>query len=179
MPIFARDVLGADASGFGLLMAGGGLGAVLGSLALATGFLPRFAGQGKVLSAPFWPGRSALASWPFQDPIFFRCAAVGGRNGTGNQPLRLSRRCCSIRSAEEMRGRVSGARAFAISTLAVGTFLTGYEVTLWGAPVTLLVNSSVFILITALLFGWLDKWSGTNRPAFNAVGGVPIFSAAL
>ncbi len=39
-----------------------------------------------------------------------------------------------IRSTDEMRGRVSGARAFAISTLSLGTFLTGYEATLWGSP---------------------------------------------
>ena len=56
-----------------------------------------------------------------------------------------------IRSTEEMRGRVSGARAFAISTLTLGNFLTGYEVSLWDAPTALIINTSAFILITTLM----------------------------
>jgi MFS family permease len=56
-----------------------------------------------------------------------------------------------LRSTDEMRGRVSGARSFAISALSLGTFLTGYEATLWGAPLALIINSSVFIVITMLM----------------------------
>ena len=59
-----------------------------------------------------------------------------------------------IRSSDEMRGRVSGARAFAISTLSLGTFLTGYEAALWGAPLAFVVNSAVFIVITMLMLAW-------------------------
>ena len=64
-----------------------------------------------------------------------------------------------IRSTDEMRGRVSGARAFAISTLSVGTFLTGYEATLWGSPLALIINSSVFIVITTLMLAWVPELS--------------------
>ena len=157
MPIFARNVLGTDASGYGLLMAGGGLGAVLGSLALATGFLPRFAGQGKVLVC-------AIMAWPiifgiqaFSKSYFLSMALFVMAGMAQGIAIALIQALLLIRSTEEMRGRVSGARAFAISTLALGTILTGYEVTLWGAPATLIINSSVFILITALLLVWAPE----------------------
>lgn len=62
-----------------------------------------------------------------------------------------------MRSAEEMRGRVSGARAFAISTLSFGSLLTGYEVSLWGAPAAFIINSSVFMLIAILIVSWSSE----------------------
>lgn len=62
-----------------------------------------------------------------------------------------------IRSVEEMRGRVAGARAFSISTLSLGNFLTGYEASLWDAPTALIINTSVFILITTLTVVWAPE----------------------
>ena len=62
-----------------------------------------------------------------------------------------------IGSSEEMRGRVSGARAFSISTLSFGNFLTGYEATLWGAPTALIVNTGAFMLLTGLTVVWAPE----------------------
>jgi ABC-type spermidine/putrescine transport system permease subunit I len=62
-----------------------------------------------------------------------------------------------MRSSEEMRGRVSGARAFAISTLSLGAVLTGYEVSLWGVPAAFIINSAVFLLFAVMIVFWASE----------------------
>jgi MFS family permease len=155
MPILARDVLGTDAGGFGLLIAGGGLGAVLGSL--ATGSLPRFVSQGKALVCTImaWPIMFGILA--FSKSYFLSMALLVTAGMAQGIAMAIIQALLFIRSAEEMRGRVSGARAFAISTLALGTVLTGYEATLWGSSATLIVNSSIFILIAGLLLVWAPE----------------------
>jgi MFS family permease len=152
MPIFARNVLGTGASGFGQLMAGTGLGTILGSLVV--GSLTQLANRGKFLVGAImaWPvalmGLSFSRSFSLSMALLIMAGIAQGISMALVQALLL------IRSTDEMRGRVSGARAFAISTLSLGTFLTGYEATLWGAPMALIINSSVFIVITTLMVVW-------------------------
>ena len=62
-----------------------------------------------------------------------------------------------MRSSEEMRGRVSGARAFAISTLSLWAVLTGYEVSLWGVPAAFIINSAVFLLFAVMIVFWASE----------------------
>jgi MFS family permease len=148
MPIFARDILGTGSSGFGQLMAVNGLGTILGSL--VAGSLPPSANRGKFLvgSLLFWPITLMTLSFSksFQ-PAMALLLLAGVAQGIS---MALVYALLLIRSTEEMRGRVSGARTFAISTLALGNFLTGYLASLWNAPTALIINSSVFILITIL-----------------------------
>jgi MFS family permease len=155
MPMFARDVLGTGSSGFGQLIAGAGLGAILGSLVV--GLLPQFANRGKVLvgATMAWP--VILMALSFSRTFSFSMAFLIMAGIAQGISMALVQALLLIRSADEMRGRVSGARAFAISTLSVGTFLTGYEATLWGSPLALVINSSVFILITTLLLAWVPE----------------------
>jgi len=56
MPIFARNILGTNAGGFGQLVAGAGLGAIIG--ALVVGFLPQSANRGRILVG-------TILAWPF------------------------------------------------------------------------------------------------------------------
>jgi sugar phosphate permease len=57
-------------------------------------------------------------------------------------------------STEEMRGRVSGARALAIGTLPLGNLLTGAGAGIWGAPAMLLVNSAAAVIIAIIIIVW-------------------------
>jgi MFS family permease len=155
MPIFARNILGTGASGFGQLMAGAGLGVVLGSL--IAGSLPPSVNPGKFLV-------KALMAWPviflilsFSRSFQLSMALLLFAGIAQGISMALIQDLLLKRSTDEMRGRVSGARAFAISTLSLGTFLTGYEASLWDVPMAFIVNSSVFILITALLVVWAPE----------------------
>jgi sugar phosphate permease len=57
-------------------------------------------------------------------------------------------------SAEEMRGRVAGARALAVGTSPLGNLLTGAGAGIWGVPVMLLVNSALAMIISIAIFIW-------------------------
>ena len=56
-----------------------------------------------------------------------------------------------------MRGRVSGVRAFAISTLPLGNLLTGALAGLWGAPTVLLIDASASIAIMIAIAIWATE----------------------
>ena len=62
-----------------------------------------------------------------------------------------------IWSSAEMRGRVSGVRAFAISTLPFGNLITGSVASLWGAPLALFIVNAIAILITVLIAIWATQ----------------------
>ena len=65
-------------------------------------------------------------------------------------------------SSEEMRGRVSGGRAFAISTLPLGNLLTGYATSFLGAPTVLIINCSLSIAITIFIAIWASELRNTK-----------------
>jgi MFS family permease len=155
MPVFARDILVVSASGFGQLMAGAGLGAVLG--ALAAGSLPQSAHRGRFLIGAViaWP--LSLIALSYSRSFFISMVLLVSAGMAQGISMALVQALLLIRSTEEMRGRVSGARAFAITTLSFGTLLTGYEVSLWGVPAAFIINSSVFIFIAILIVFWASE----------------------
>ncbi len=155
MPIFARNILSTGAGGFGLLMAGIGLGTILGSLSV--GSLQQFARRGQFLvgSIMAWP--VVLLALAFSRSFSFSMALLIMAGIAQGISMALVQALLLLRSSDEMRGRVSGARAFAISALSLGTFLAGYEASLWGVPLALVINSLVFIVITALMVAWTPE----------------------
>jgi hypothetical protein len=60
-------------------------------------------------------------------------------------------------SSAEMRGRASGIRAFAISTLPFGNLINGTGASLWGAPLTLVIVSGTAVLITVFIAIWATQ----------------------
>ena len=155
MPIFARNILGTGASGFGQLMAGAGLGAILGSLTV--GFLPQSTNPGKFLVSALMAWPAILMTLSFSKSFQLSMALLIMAGIAQGISMALIQALLLIRSVEEMRGRVAGARAFSISTLSLGNFLTGYEASLWDAPTALIINTSVFILITTLMVVWVPE----------------------
>lgn len=155
MPIFARDILHTGASGYGQLMAAIGLGFAVGPLITAS--LPSSVNKGKLLIAVtfVWPVVLMIFAvsrlFPLSMVLLVFTGIVQGMAITLIQSLLL------MWSSEEMRGRVSGARAFAIGTLPLGNLLTGAGASLWGAPTMLLINVSAAILITILVTIWASE----------------------
>ena len=155
LPIFARDVLHTGATGFGQLMAAVGMGYAAGSI--LAGALPLSVNKGKLLII-------AVISWPailliFSASHLFLLSVIllvfsGIAQGMS---LALIQALLLINCSEEMRGRVSGARAFAVGALPLGTLLTGYGAGLFGAPTVLIINSSASIVITILIAIWASE----------------------
>jgi MFS family permease len=161
LPIYARNILGTGADGFGLLMAGAGTGAVLGSI--ATGALFGSAGQGRILvgSVAAWSliliVLSLSSSFALSMALLVLAGAMQGIS------MSLVHAQLMIRSRPEMRGRVSGARALAITTLSAGTLVTGFVTNFWGVSTAFMVNSLVFLLITILIVLWAPDLVKRNR----------------
>ncbi len=155
MPIFARDILGVSAGGFGQLMAGAGLGAVLGSLVV--GSLQQSANRGRFLVGAIMAWPLILVALSYSRSFFISMALLVSAGIAQGISMALVQALLLMRSTQEMRGRVSGTRAFAISTLSFGTVLTGYEVSLWGAPAAFIINSAVFMLIATLIVFWASE----------------------
>lgn len=152
MPIFARDILHTGASGYGQLMAAIGLGYTVGSLITAS--LPSFVNKGKLLIAVTiaWP--SALMIFAVSRLFSLSIILLVFTGIVQGMSMALIQSLLLMWSSEEMRGRVSGARAFAIGTLPLGNLLTGAGASLWGAPTILLINASAAILSTIALTIW-------------------------
>ncbi|MBI4266927.1 MAG: MFS transporter [Chloroflexi bacterium] len=162
MPIFARDVLNTGASGFGMLMAAIGAGALTGSF--VTGVLPPSMNRSKLLivSLVFWP--VILVTFALSESFYLSMILLIVSGLVQGVAMVLIQALLLIRSTEAMRGRVAGARALAISTLSLGALLTGYEARLWGAPAALIINASVYVLFTAFVLGWASGLFG-RRPS--------------
>lgn len=155
MPIFARSILGTGADGFGLLMAGCGMGAILGSL--ISGTLPRSTNPGKILFGAViaWP--SILVVLSFVKTFEFSLALLFAAGTAQGISMSLVQALLMLRSKPEMRGRVQGARALAISALSVGNFMAGYEASRWGVSMVFTVNSIIFVSIAILIAAWAPE----------------------
>ncbi len=155
IPLFARDIFNIGAGGFGELLAAVGIGVTLGSLAI--GMLPGNLNKGRllILISIIWPALLMILAAIRLLPLYLLLLIVAGT--AQGISMTLIQSLLLIWSSAEMRGRVSGVRAFAISTLPFGNLITGAGASLWGAPLTLFIISAIAILITALIAIWASQ----------------------
>ena len=152
IPIFARDVLHTGAIGYGQLMAAIGLGNTIGPLLVA--ILPTSIHRGRLLAAVTiaWPAILVLFAFSRLFPLSLGILILAGLSqGTC---MALIQSLLMVLSSEEMRGRVSGARAFAVGALPLGSLLTGAGTSSLGAPTMLLVNSAIAIVVAVVIIAW-------------------------
>ncbi len=152
IPVFARDVLHTGVIGYSQLMAAIGLGNTVGPFLVA--IMPYSIRRGRLLVAVTiaWPTMLVLFAFSRLFSLSLIILVVAGLNQ--GMCMVLIQSLLLMWSTEEMRGRVSGARAFAVGTLPLGNLLTGAGASFWGAPTMLLVNSAVVIVIAIIIFSW-------------------------
>ncbi|MBA7716067.1 Enterobactin exporter EntS [subsurface metagenome] len=155
MPVFARDVLYVGSDGLGWLLAANGLGRLIGALAIST--LGRFRHKG-------WLLIGAMIAWPAFLGIFASLrlfyvnlallVSVGIACGIAMVLIQL---LLLAWASEEIRGRVSGMRIFAIAMLPLGNILSGAGATLWGASIMIVLNALACILTTMFIAFWAPQ----------------------
>ncbi len=152
IPVFARDVLHTEVIGYSQLMAAIGLGNTVGPLLVA--IMPDSIRRGRLLVAVtvVWPTMLVLFAFSRVFSVSLAILVVAGLNQ--GMCMALIQSLLLMRSTEDMRGRVSGARAFAVGTMPLGNLLTGAGAGFWGAPTMLLVNSAAAIVISIIIFAW-------------------------
>jgi predicted MFS family arabinose efflux permease len=146
MPSFARDVLGQDERGLGLLLSAAGVGALIGNLMLGMRGRIGAGGLGVVLAMLGWMGAIALfalSDWFVLSlalmVVFGMCQAVA---------LALVAALLLTTTPEALRGRVMGVRVFAIATLPLGATAGGWLIEAAGAPATALLYAAGGALLT-------------------------------
>ena len=152
MPVFARDVLGAGAAGYGALTASVGFGAVAGALTVAV-FSRRIA-KGRtlvvagtsfgLLLALFATSRSFVLSMALLALV--GCAMIVNNALTNTMLQTLV--------PDHLRGRVMGFYSFMFVGMApLGSFQAGVFAERWGAPAAVAAGGVVTALAVALA-GW-------------------------
>ena len=149
MPIFARDVLGVDARGLGLLMSAFGVGALLGSFGLASVQNLRHGGKLMVVAVVAWHASMVVFSASQSFALSMFILVFTGMAFSSSLVLILT---VLLRTAlPEFRGRIMGLRVLAIYAHTFGTLTSGGMAGVWGAAVAANINAAVGIALVGLL----------------------------
>jgi MFS family permease len=175
MPVFARDVLGLDADGYGAIVSAVGLGAAAGAIGMA-GMAGRtrsgrlvigtFALFGVLLaSAAYAPGFwSALV-------LFTAAGSLMAMNGI------LANTMLQLQAPDHLRGRVMGFYSFVVLGMApLGAFQAGWVSEHYGARVSFALGGAACVLMAGLV-GYA-VWRERTRSAERREGAVPQVSVA-
>ena len=131
-PIFARDVLGTDSAGLGLLLFAFGVGALSGSLGLA--MVPNLRHPGKLLIVAVVVWHTMILVFSLSQSFYLSLGlfALVGMAFASTQVLILT---LLLRTTQqEFRGRIMGLRSFSILAYSFGSMAAGAIAGLWGAP---------------------------------------------
>ncbi|HXV11275.1 MAG TPA: MFS transporter [Burkholderiales bacterium] len=145
LPLFARYVLDAGPTGYGMLTAGAGFGALVAGLWFVS--LGNVKGKGRLVvwSSFAWPASLLLfavsSSYYLSLALMFAAGFTQAITWTVIAVLMLSH------STESMRGRIMGLRTGVVIALPFGNFLAGAAAERFGAPLALGVYSASAILI--------------------------------
>lgn len=164
MPVFARNVLHADARGYGLLMAAVGGGAVLGALGVALfgtrvskSSLQAAGGIGFGLALVLFANSRVLS-------LAMVLLALAGCLMVVNNALTNTMIQTGVPDA--LRGRVMGFYSFMFVGMApLGAFQAGFVAEHWGAPASVAVGGLVTATAVALATRFLAGPSQSRAPS--------------
>lgn len=145
-PIFARDVLGTDSAGLGLLLFAFGIGALTGSLGLAMVPNIRRAGLWLIVAVVAW--HSLILAFSLSKVFYLSMSifVLVGMAFASTQVLILT---LLLRTTQrEFRGRVMSLRSFAILAYSFGSVGAGAIAGVWGAPGAAQVVGVTGVLLT-------------------------------
>ena len=149
LPVFARDVLGAGSAGLGLLMSAFGVGAFIGSLALAA--VPHLRGAGRLLIISVLVWHASMVAFSFSSSFPVSLAILVFTGAAYSATLVLIVTVMFAITEPVFRGRVMGLRVLAISAHTFGSINSGAMAGVWGAPWAANVNALVGTALLGVL----------------------------
>jgi MFS family permease len=150
MPKYAKDVLGFDATGLGVLAAAPGLGSLISSLVLAS--LGDFRGKGKLLLvAGMAMGVSLIAfvNTGYLPLVLLFLALLGA---TGTACMVASQTLLQVNCADAFRGRVMSVHMMMWGLTPLGTIPAGALSDRFGVPPVITAQGAMFTAIFAAVF---------------------------
>ena len=155
MPIFARDVLGTDSAGLGILMSTFGIGALIGSSVLASVRDLKSAGKLLILSVIAWHATMLAFSASHSFYVSLSILLLTGMAFSSTQVLMLT---VILRTTlPEFRGRILGLRSMAIYAYTFGSLNSGAIAGAWGAPLAASINGAIGIVLAGALAFFTPK----------------------
>jgi MFS family permease len=149
MPVFARDVFHAGPGGYGIMMAGLGVGAVGGLLTIAT--LGRTRHKGRILVLGTLGLGLLLLAYSLVRNFHAALALLVGMGFSQSMVMSLTNTLIQTVCPDHMRGRVMS--IFTMSFLGMfplGSLLAGAVAQKWGAPAATLLGGCV-VLVSLLV----------------------------
>jgi MFS family permease len=175
MPVFARDVLGLDASGYGVMVASIGAGALA-----AAFFMAAYGGRVRqsrlVLGSSILFGAvlfaAALApNFGLAVILFTTCGGIMALNGIAANTM------LQTEAPDELRGRVMGFYSFMVLGLApFGSLQTGWLAEHFGVRVSFAFGGLVCLVVAGGVMWWMghivrERRSRREEPALSAAKG--------
>ncbi len=142
MPIFAKDVLGAGASGYGILSSAVGVGAVVGTLALAT--MRNVERKGYLMLAAVMILGASLILFSLSRSLEISCLILMVTGAAQMAYLTTNQTILQLTIDDEMRGRVMGIYMLSQGMMPLGGLIGGGLADFTSAP------TAVFILGTCV-----------------------------
>ena len=155
MPIFARDVLGTDSTGLGMLLSAFGVGALVGSMGFAS--VRNLASPGKFLIIAVLAWHASMVVFSLSSSFYLSMAllVVVGLSFSSTQVMMLT---LILRTTlPEFRGRVVGLRTLAIYAYTFGSANSGAMASGMGAPLATAINGVVGVALLGLLAVFTPK----------------------
>ena len=149
MPVFAEEVLDAGPTGLGILLASSGVGALVGTLSLATlGNFPRKGALLILAAALAGLGMMGFSQTTWLPMSMFALAILGGfqmiYHATNNTVIQLI-------ASDEYRGRVMSIYLLDRGLVPAGAFLAGGLAQVYGAPTAILAAGAATTILVLLL----------------------------
>ena len=149
MPVFARDVLGTGSAGLGMLMSAFGIGALIGSIFLASLRDLKSAGKLLILSVIAWHATMLVFSASHSLYLSLSILLLTGMAFSSTQVMMLT--VILRNTLPDFRGRILGMRSMAIYSYTFGSINSGAIAGAWGAPWAASFNGVVGIVLVGVL----------------------------
>lgn len=161
LPVFARDVLGVDSIGLGVLGAASGIGSFLGAMVLASkGSLPR---PGWLFASGSVAMSGSLIAFALTRDFGVAIGALA-ISGLGSSAFAALQSTIILRSASDhLRGRAMGILTMAIGTAPFGLLEIGALSVAIGPPVALALNAGLCAILVAATAAALPGFRSLRR----------------
>jgi MFS family permease len=177
-PVFARDVLGGDASTLGLLTSCAGLGALASALMLAS--RDSIVGLGRVIAVSTGVFGVSLVGFALSDALWLSCLFVVV---TGFAVMLTTASINTVLQTlvkEEMRGRIMSLYTMAfVGMTPIGGLVGGALASRIGAPTMVVIGGSCCLLLSLWFGRRLSSLRALVVPVYQEMGIIPEVARGL
>ncbi len=172
LPIFARQILGGDSGTYGILMAAGGCGALIGALFLAS--RKSVLGLGRVIVLNTLTFGVALALFAVSTQVWLSTALLLLAGGSSLTAIVATNTIIQTLVDDRRRGRVMSLFGMTfMGALPIGALVFGKSASAIGAPTTIVI-AAMLCMVAGGAFAWsLPTIRRVARPVYVKRGILP------